>query len=111
MMRTVGLRSRKQKAERQEHRERVSAFDFPLLALGLFLACVGVPHPAGADNDGIVKGTVSLPPDTGSPKDVVVYLDGEIGTPAARKATIDQKDKTFIPHVVPVTVGSTVEFF
>jgi plastocyanin len=66
--------------------------------------------PAGAPNHRIVKGTVTLPPDSGSVTNVVVYIEGTVGTPTASKATIDQKNMTFIPHVLPVVVGSTVEF-
>jgi len=43
-------------------------------------------------------------------KDVVVYLEGTIGTPRAATASIDQKNMTFIPHVLPVVVGSSVAF-
>jgi plastocyanin len=42
----------------------------------------------------------------------VVYLEGVkgAGTPATLRAVIDQKDKVFIPHVVAVQKGGTVEF-
>jgi plastocyanin len=65
---------------------------------------------AGAEDAATLKGTVSLPPDSGPVKDVVVYLEGAIGVPTPGKAVIDQKDMTFIPHVVPVVAGSSVEF-
>jgi plastocyanin len=65
---------------------------------------------AGTDAGTAVKGIVSLPPDSGSPKDVVVYLEGTIGTPKPGKAVMDQKDKAFLPHVLPVVAGSSVEF-
>jgi len=65
---------------------------------------------ANAANDRIVKGTVMLPPDAGSPHDALVYLEGHIGSPTPTKMVIDQKDSTFIPHVVGVVVGGTVEF-
>lgn len=67
-------------------------------------------RPARAEGDRTVKGTVSLPPDSGSVRDVVVYLEGKIGTARPTGAVMDQKDMTFIPHVLPVVVGSTVEF-
>ncbi len=63
-----------------------------------------------ADSGRIVKGTVTLPPDSGSVKNVIVYLEGTIGTVTPGKATIDQKDTVFVPRVLPITVGSTVEF-
>lgn len=46
--------------------------------------------------------------------DAVVYLDGSINgkklSPAAKPTIMDQKDLVFIPHVLPVLLGSTVEF-
>jgi plastocyanin len=63
-----------------------------------------------AENDGIVKGTVGVPADAGSPRNVVVYLDGTIGTPTPRTVRVDQKGEVFLPHVVAVPVGGSVEF-
>ena len=76
------------------------------VAMALSLAAEG----AVAQNDRIVKGTVSLPPDSGSVKDVVVYLEGSLGAATPAKATFDQKNMSFIPHVLPVAVGTSVEF-
>jgi plastocyanin len=81
-----------------------------VLALAMLAVVTGFTAAARAENDRVVKGTVHLPPDTGSVRDVVVSLEGHIGTPTPRKVVIDQKDLTFIPHVVAVAVGSTVEF-
>jgi plastocyanin len=82
-----------------------------LLAVVVALSVVALcSQRAIAQNDRIVKGTVSLPPDSGSVKNVVVYLEGAIGTPTSAKMTIDQKDMTFIPHVLPIVVGSTLDF-
>src|SRR5262249_46231858 len=63
-----------------------------------------------ADDDRVVKGTVRLPSENGQARDVVIYLEGRIGAPAPRKAVIDQKEMTFVPHVVGVTAGSAVGF-
>ena len=104
---------------------------FRLVAIAAAVSLVA--GRAVAQNDRIVKGTVTLPPDSGSVKDVVVYLsdlearsdqrertieetptagpiEGTVGTPTASKASFDQKNMTFIPHVLPVAVGSTVDF-
>lgn len=45
---------------------------------------------------------------------IVVYIDkggvsGEF-SPPAESAVMDQKDLTFIPHVLPILVGTTVDF-
>ncbi|MDP9361591.1 MAG: carboxypeptidase regulatory-like domain-containing protein [Acidobacteriota bacterium] len=45
--------------------------------------------------------------------DAVVYVDriaGKTFTPPAEKAKIDQKNMQFIPHVLPVLEGTTVDF-
>lgn len=64
-----------------------------------------------AAEDGSVLGTVTargLP----SNADVVVSLlaPGLSVTPPARPVEMDQKGKVFIPHVLPVTRGTTVRF-
>lgn len=48
----------------------------------------------------------------GGPQDVVVFVDGVKGTftPPARRPQLVQKDERFVPHVLAVQVGSTVEF-
>ncbi len=43
-------------------------------------------------------------------KDTVVYLKGVKGAVTPQKAVMDQKNLVFIPHVLAVPVGSTVEF-
>ncbi len=57
-----------------------------------------------------IRGKVTMP--GRDYRDVVVYLDGVPGTfkaPAA-PVQVDQKGKVFIPHVLPVVLGTTVEF-
>ena len=48
----------------------------------------------------------------GGPRDVVVFVEGVKGAlPApARHPQLVQKDERFIPHVLPVQLGSTVDF-
>jgi plastocyanin len=54
-------------------------------------------------------GTGSLP--ASETENVVIYLEGSAPFPAAaRTYTMAQQDGTFVPHVLPVPVGSTVEF-
>jgi plastocyanin len=45
-------------------------------------------------------------------RDVVVYLERVEGefTPPSEKPLVDQKNLVFIPHVIPVVVGTTVRF-
>jgi plastocyanin len=74
----------------------------------IFLA-IAAAHPSAA---GELKGTVKA---TGakSNADAVVYVDAVAGktfpAPAAH-AKIDQKNMVFTPHVLPVLVGTTVDF-
>ena len=79
---------------------------FPAILLG-----------AGADvATGIIKGTVTI---EGKPtQDVVVSVVGLTKEQAKtllsgmkpKKAVMDQREMKFIPHVLPVLVGTTVEF-
>ena len=73
----------------------------------------------GADapsKGGIVKGTITV---AGKPTmDVVVSVEGvaqeqvksQISNLKSKKAIVDQRDMKFIPFVLPVVVGTTVEF-
>jgi plastocyanin len=78
-------------------------------ALGLALAAAA----AGANEQAAVKGTITAGPPPGSPvADAVVLIDGP-SVPAsanAPHAVIDQRHETFIPHVIVVPVGTTVDF-
>jgi len=65
---------------------------------------------------GIIKGTVTV---AGKPSvDAVVSLEGVSAESAkgqasavkSKRAVMDQKEMKFIPHVLPVLVGTTVEF-
>ena len=81
-----------------------------LIALFLLPAIVGAA-PAVA---GTVKGQVQLLDKGGRPAtditDVVVYVDGAKAKAAPGKATMTMKGKSFIPHVIVVPVGGTVDF-
>lgn len=97
-----------------------------LFSVGTLLSLVPMPLLAGA----VVEGTVQLPKSHGAPVMAkryeivtkggvlstqpplaVVYLDGSF-TNAAASATkeVSQKDLTFIPTLLPVQVGTKVEF-
>jgi plastocyanin len=65
---------------------------------------------------GIIKGTITV---AGKPTaDVVVSLEGisaetaraQISAAKPKKVVMDQREMKFIPHVLPVLVGTTVEF-
>ena len=65
---------------------------------------------------GIIKGTITV---AGAPTaDVVVSVEGvaaetfkaQISGARARRAVLEQKDMKFIPSVLPVLVGTTVDF-
>ncbi len=87
------------------------------MALAL-LAVLAAPAAAGG---GTVSGRVELllshDPNVRKHQDysgVVVWLEPLSGTPAvpvaARHAEMIQKNKTFSPHVLAITVGTTVDF-
>ena len=76
-----------------------------LLALVVALAV----RTAAAEN-GAVKGTITGP--NGPVADAVVLIEGP-SVPAANGAphvAVEQRDQTFVPHVVAVPVGTTVDF-
>lgn len=56
-----------------------------------------------------VSGTVRWP-DGRPAQDVVVLLEGGAKVVPMRDAVIDQRGKTFLPHVLVVTRGTTVRF-
>ncbi len=70
----------------------------------------------GSGKAGTVKGTITIGDSPAS--DVVVsieglpgeYLKSQILNMKAEQAQIDQRDKKFIPHVLPVRVGTRVNF-
>jgi len=48
-----------------------------------------------------------------NPANAVVYIDkidGKTFSPSEKAVVMDQKDLTFVPHVLPVLVGTTVNF-
>lgn len=55
---------------------------------------------------GNIEGTVSAP----NPSDVVVYVEKAPGTFKGEHVTMDQQNKVFLPYVLPVIAGGTVEF-
>ena len=63
----------------------------------------------GPSQASTVTGTVTV--DNASAADAVVYLEGAVETPpAASRAVMDQKNLQFLPKVLPVARGTTVEF-
>ena len=78
------------------------------LKTALFLTGFGFLS-SNAFSAGTVSGTI----DASVPKykkDAVVYLVGGKAPVVAKKGTVDQKNLVFIPHVLAVPTGSTVDF-
>jgi len=71
------------------------------------LAAVAAPCAAAVSISGTVKVTGSA-----SAADVVVYIQQAPGTftPPATPVEMDQKQMQFVPHVLPVVVGTKVAF-
>lgn len=89
------------------HRLGVSVVLVGLWAIPLCSVSTGVAVAA----NGVIEGTVKA---TGlaSNEDVVVYIQQVPGSfPApAKPADVDQRSMQFIPHVLPIVVGTTVRF-
>lgn len=78
-----------------------------LPTLLILLLSVAAPLTAGT-----LRGKVEAP-GMRTDADAVVFIDavpGETFEPPAEPAVMDQVDLTFVPHVLPVQVGTTVEF-
>jgi plastocyanin len=77
-------------------------------AVLVFVAALGAA-PAAAGG-GTVKGTIAGP--TGPVPDAVVLIDGPEApaTAGAWHPAIAQRNQTFVPHVLAVPVGTTVDF-
>jgi plastocyanin len=82
---------------------------FPISAAILFALAVAVASPVQA---GTITGTVVVH-GLRSPENILVYLgkaqEAHIDLSHAR-FTMDQQNLTFIPHVLPIVVGTTVAF-
>lgn len=52
----------------------------------------------------------TLRPRGGAAREAVVWLEGSPAAAPLAHAVVDQRDKTFVPHVSVVTLGTTVEF-
>ncbi|HEB31205.1 MAG TPA: hypothetical protein ENI15_10080 [Spirochaetes bacterium] len=76
----------------------------------IFSVLIAAPVFAG-ENTGSISGKVKVLRARRS-ADVVVFLADVPGTfaPPANRPRIDQKNLIFIPHVLPVIVGTTVDF-
>jgi plastocyanin len=74
-----------------------------LLLPGGLLLLVSVAHASN------VQGQTSLP-NKRKASNAVVYLEGAKKAAPLSKAVVDQREKTFLPHVSVVSVGTTVEF-
>jgi plastocyanin len=77
--------------------------------LGLFLLLVGFAAMAAA---GEIKGKVTAQ-HIKSAEDIAVYVDaipGKTFTPPATAPVADQKHMTFVPHMVVVLKGTSVDF-
>jgi plastocyanin len=75
---------------------------------------VRLEAPAPADRPDVAG--LGMPDPRGVPerRTAVVYLEtaprGAFEVPPPGRAVLDQRDETFVPHVLAVTVGTTVDF-
>lgn len=86
----------------------------PLLHVFLLSSLMGAAGLAAPASAGDVVGRVDLTEKGGKKaddlSDVVVYLESARGKATAGKEVVRMKSKTFLPHVLAVTTGTTVEF-
>jgi hypothetical protein len=77
------------------------------LATLAFIGSLGVGRPGAAG--GSIVGTVKAM-GISSNADAVVYIEQASGTFTPGVGNMDQKSMQFIPHVLPVLIGTTVKF-
>lgn len=70
------------------------------------VALVAVLCSASWVNAGDIVGSVGIP----KPDHAIVYVEKVAGTFHGGDAAMDQKNKVFIPYVLPVVQGATVKF-
>jgi plastocyanin len=77
----------------------------------VMLAMAGFLQTATVASAGTIKGKIVIPK-ARTLTDVVVYVAEASGkfTPPKKHVVMDQKDLAFEPHVLPVLVGTTVDF-
>jgi plastocyanin len=88
---------------------------FHLAAVAAFLFAADLYSATVADRSGVVKGRITI---AGKPTaDAVVSIEGIAAERVkarsaafSRKAVLDQREMKFTPHVLPVLVGTTVDF-
>lgn len=90
------------------HKEFIMKIKSTLLKTALLVAGFGVLS-SNAFCAGTVTGTVDATM-VKYKKDAVVYLKGVKGPVTPKRGTVDQKNLAFVPHVLAVPVGSTVDF-
>lgn len=87
-----------------------------ICALATLLVAAEAHSADTPKNVGIIKGTITI---AGKPTaDVVVSVEGipaevakaQMSAAKSRKAVLDQRELKFIPYVLPVLVGTTVDF-
>ncbi|HLJ55997.1 MAG TPA: carboxypeptidase regulatory-like domain-containing protein, partial [Chthonomonadaceae bacterium] len=73
------------------------------------LVCLALLAVSGAAGAAGVTGTVSMA-GHGAARDAVVTIEGGKTAAPLTKAVMDQRQKTFLPHVLVVTKGTKVDF-
>ncbi len=81
-----------------------------MTTFGAALLVLTVCSLAGAEDTGAIRGTIDNPyAKRGAGAIFIEHADGEF-KPPEKNPVMDQKNLVFIPHVMPVIVGSTVDF-
>ena len=71
-------------------------------------ALISINAAYGGDITGTVKATGTK--DSGNAIIFIEKVEGKTFSPPAEHAQMDQKNMTFIPHVLPILAGTTVDF-
>lgn len=93
------------------YRTNVANLGFALVVSSSAIAAADKTE--AAKKPGTITGTVKVTETDGKPVgnlDVIVYLVGPTDASGPKQTSIEQKNRTFVPDLVAVTVGDTVVF-
>jgi plastocyanin len=83
-------------------RKAIGTIIYTFLFIGLLAVLVSAALPGGGD----IVGMLTVP----KTDQAVVYVEAVTGAFHGEHAKMDQRNKLFIPYVLPVVKGATVEF-
>lgn len=86
--------------------EEMTMITARMIGVQMLVVSAGLLFSAAVSMGADIEGSVSV----ARPQDAVMYVEKVPGTFRGQRAKMDQANKVFIPYVLPVVQGTTVEF-